>query len=241
MKLVEALASIRAHLAILMLVVILPCAMLVVYQNLHQRDSDVDRARADSVQLTHVLASQYEETQAGRQQPTGLDDFAKSASDPERCAAVTRALLKEFKQYQNIGVADLNGRLMCSGLSGQANIADRDYFKIALATNSFAEGTYQVGGTAESPSISYAYPVRNPSGTTFAIMFATVDLSWFNRGLAKISLPSGSTVTLFDRTGVALARFPEPADFVGKSFSDSDLLITPGPERRHLRSKRARW
>ena len=147
-----------------------------------------------------------------------------SESDPERCNAVTRALLKEFKQYQNVGAADLNGELICSGLSGRADIADRDYFKIALATNSFAEGTYQVGGTAELPSISYAYPVRNPSGTTFAIMFATVDLSWFNRGLAKISLPSGSTVTLFDRTGVALARFPEPADFVGKSFSDSDLL-----------------
>ena len=207
-----------------MLVAILPCAVLVIYQNVQQRDRDVDRARADSVQLAHVLAGQYEETRQDANNLLAVLAAQSGLSDPDRCAVVMRSLLQEFKQYLNVGVADLNGRIICSGLGVQSDISDRDYFKVALATTSFAEGTYQIGRVTGLPSIGYAYPVRNAAGQTIAVMVATVDLSWFSRGLSRVNLPEGATATLFDRNGVLLARFPDPAPFVGQSYSDSELL-----------------
>ncbi|BAU49833.1 diguanylate cyclase [Sulfurifustis variabilis] len=144
----------------------------------------------------------------------------------ERCRRFLANTLRLHPYYTNIGVADAEGHIYCSAapLKQGVSIADRRYFRQALETNDFSIGEYQVGRLTGKSAINMGYPVRDASDTAKAVVYAALDLSWFDQLLARIDLPPGSTLAVVDHRGTVLAYQPKSAgDRVGNELIDPAL------------------
>jgi putative nucleotidyltransferase with HDIG domain len=111
------------------------------------------------------------------------------------------------------------------------NSADRGYFRRAMGLKRFAIGEYQIGRVSGKAAINFAYPVLDAGGQVRAVVFAAVDLGWLNRLAATAALPSGTTLTLVDRRGTVLARYPDPDRWVGRPAPQSAITIRMLAER----------
>ncbi|MBI2363564.1 MAG: GAF domain-containing protein, partial [Deltaproteobacteria bacterium] len=94
----------------------------------------------------------------------------------------------------------------------------------AVQARDFAVGEFQIGRITYKATINFAYPILGPREKVLAVVFAALDLGWFNKFFAKTQLPPSATVTLIDRKGIILARIPDPEKWVGKFVVDTPLV-----------------
>ncbi|WP_293030244.1 EAL domain-containing protein [Pandoraea sp.] len=84
-------------------------------------------------------------------------------------------------RYSNIGVIDLHGNVLCSGVTppGDAfrSLADRPYFRLALKNRGLVVGDYQRGRLTEIPSIVVARAIYDADGQKSAVLFAALRLT----------------------------------------------------------------
>jgi C4-dicarboxylate-specific signal transduction histidine kinase len=118
-----------------------------------------------------------------------------------------RLVTQRADRYSNIGVVDLNGNLLCSGVPVSArtlfNFADRTYFQLALKRPGLAVGDYQTGRLTGLPAISVATAMRDGGGKPFAVVFASLRLTSLERESPN-SVDSEARITILDRNGVIL-------------------------------------
>lgn len=146
--------------------------------------------------------------------------------DARACSAFMADLLKGFPRYVNVGAIKANGDVFCSALhlGAQVNVADAAYFRRAIEAREFAIGDYQIGRLTGKPTVNFAYPLLDAADRVQVVVFAALDLGWLNQVAARAQLPQGSTFTVFDSTGLVMARHPYPERWVGKSRPDSAII-----------------
>ena len=112
---------------------------------------------------------------------------------------------------------DPAGRAVCVGGEGEPGdqLDDQPYFKLAMATHGFAIGEY--GPSAASPQhvLYLAQPYTGPDGRIAGVVTAGLSLDWLNSEIARTPLPPLATVSIVDRTGTIVARYPDKHRFVG--------------------------
>ncbi|NOX60918.1 MAG: PAS domain S-box protein [Chloroflexi bacterium] len=128
--------------------------------------------------------------------------------------------------FANLGLADANGRIVCSALSftGPVSAADRAWFQRAVQTGEFAVGEYQIGRITQIPVLVFAQPILN-DGRLLGVVFAALDLKWFEQWAQSANLPEGAVYMVVDRRGTILARWPKNENWVGRTES-ADSVIT---------------
>src|SRR3989475_3320734 len=218
----------RIRLLVFVLLAFVPAIGLTLFTFADQRHHATEQAKDTALQLAHTATSSYErlilQTQSvltglaqlpALRQPIGTD-----------CPKILRARMDEFLYYANIGVADIDGNLICSALptNGRVNIADRPYFWRAVASGDFAIGEYQVGRVTGKGTINFGYPMLDARGRVGQVVYAALDLAWLNDFAANANLPPGSSVTVLDRKGTILARFPDSDAWVGKSEPEAPIV-----------------
>ncbi len=146
-----------------------------------------------------------------------IDKLARS----QRCQTALQELLKTEPYYTNIGIASIDGRVLCSALPERhpANIVDRAYLRHTLAS-----GGFRVGRLASKSSINLAVPVFNARDKPRFLLFAALDLSRLNQIIAHIPAPPGSILLLADNKGSVLAHVPDPQSWTGKSIAQTPLM-----------------
>jgi len=220
--------GLRARLLILVVLALLPLFVFVVGR------AEVERtqARADAVAETRRLASLAAASQeqlfvATRDVLVALAAMPAigRASDGE-CSAFLARLLPAYPGYANLGVADPAGRVVCSALPtpGPVSIADRRYFRRAVETRDFALGEFQVGRIVGEPTLNAGYPLLDASGTLRGVVYAAIRLSTLSQIAAGSELPPGATITITDRNWTVLARYPDPAAWVGRQLPETPLI-----------------
>lgn len=155
--------------------------------------------------------------------------------DRAACSALFTNLLRQFPFYLNISVARANGDVFCSAvpLDRPVNVVDRDVFQRALKIRGFAVSDFQIGPICGKPELTLAYPSLDESGRVRAVIRVGLDLTAFSRlpgesepgaGLILKELPSGSTLTVRDRNGTVVARFPSSGASIGKVLSEEPAV-----------------
>src|SRR3989441_1793372 len=225
---IKAFMFLRIRLLVFVLLAFVPAIGVTLFTFPDQQRRATEQARATALQLARTAALSYERLTAQTQsvlaglaqlpalrQPTGVT-----------CHSILAARMGEFTYYANIGVADLNGNLVCSAVpfSGRVNLADRSYFWRAVATADFAIGEYQVGRVTGKGTINFGYPMLDASGRVTGVVYAALELAWLNDFAANADLPPGSSVTVLDRKGTILARFPDPERWVGKTEPEAPIV-----------------
>lgn len=150
----------------------------------------------------------------------------RRGAEAEPCPALLARLLRTYRGYVSLSVVDTTGALTCSApqVSGRVSLADRAWFRQALATRAFAVGEYVVGRVSGKPSVGVGHPIVDDAGNLEGVVWAGLDLDWLGRLAARTEMPPGTTVTVVDRTGLVIARLGDRPPPVGTVVADSPIV-----------------
>ncbi|TAJ87199.1 GAF domain-containing protein [bacterium] len=223
-------SSLRVRLVLLVLFAVIPALGLILYTASEQRRAAAGEAQANALRLAQSVSSTQDDLFEGaRQLLIALAQVPMVRGDnPAECNSLFSVLVKKYASYTNLGVVTPAGDIFCSGLPlpGPVNVADRAWFRRALESRDLVIGDYIVGRVTGKATLGLGYPVLDEAGAVRAVLYAGLDLGWLNKIAAKTQLPTGTTLTVIDRKGTILVRFPESEKWVGKSMPETLLVQT---------------
>ena len=222
---IKLLTSVRARLALVIVLAVVPVAGLLVYEAGERRRSELLEAERDAARVV-VTTHDAIVAQARQLLATIARIPAVRARDTGGCDRMLAEIRSANPRYANLGAVTPDGAVFCSALplAAPLNLADRDYVARALATREFAAGGYQIGRITGRPGVNFGMPALDDRGAVAAVVFAALDLEWLNELSSRLSLPSGSTLTALDRHGVVLVRHPDARRWVGHAVAGTELF-----------------
>src|SRR5574341_1240401 len=222
--------SLRTLVVLLVLAAVTPALILILYTASEQRGAAEDHVQAEALRFARIAAAQQQRfIEGARQLLVALAKLPEvRLAQGEACTSAFADLLGAYPFYSNLCVIDTKGMIFCSALpfNRPLSVAHRAYFQRALATREFAVGDYQIGSITKKATINFAYPVLDADGAVHAVVFAAIDLEWLNHLAAEANMPTGSSLTVIDRLGAVLVRYPESEGWVGRRVADEGFLQT---------------
>lgn len=224
------LSSLRVRLVLIVLSATIPTLGLVLWNAWEQCRAAADEAEGSALRLAQLASDNQERlVEVARELlfvVAQLPDVRNR--DSQGCTNLFAKLLQQYPRYANLVAVEPSGRVFCSGqpTAGIVNFADRNWFRRAIETRVFATSEYIIGRITGRPVVILGYPVLNDSGAVDAVLSISLDLAWLNELAAKTRLPLATTLTVIDRKGTILVRFPDSEKWVGKSMADKSLFHT---------------
>ncbi len=219
--------SLRVRLLLLVLLAVVPALALVLATGLEARAASGLRAQEQALQLVRLLARDQDQSiHETRQLLTTLAQLpALQARDAVACSRFMEHARQQYPRYTNLGAIAPDGKVYCSALPYAPGTHARgsSWFQRALESQDFSVSGYHIGGLALKAVRTMAQAVPDASGKVHAVVFASLDLEWLNQIVIDAQLPADSVLTVVDREGVVLARYPDPEFWVGQSMDDSAL------------------
>jgi signal transduction histidine kinase len=219
--------SLRARLLILVFVSVAPAFVLLGYIASEQRSIGEAQIRDTTSDLVKFASASFEELAEGsRQVLSGLSELQSVRDyDSAACNSFFLNFKKRLPMYGNIVVAKPDGDIFCSAvpLKGKITVADRFWFQETVKTGRFSFGKYQISQTLGIPVINAGFPVFDEKGQLKAVIGIVIDLRWFNEQLHKFPIPAESAITVIDRGGSVLARYPHPEKWLGTNVSETGI------------------
>lgn len=159
----------------------------------------------------------------------------------DRCAAFLSNTVVNIPAVQSIGVIGLDGLVKCrqdsQGLG--LSLADRPFFQDALRTGGFVVGGFTKSRITGRALLPMAIPLKDRSRQVIGVVALSLDLDWLQEVLTSRKFDPGAALTVADRDGVILARFPSPERFVGTKIPEQYqyLVKAAGPGTIELTSQ----
>ena len=226
-------SGLRLRLLLLVMLASAPAVALTLYTAWENRLREAANWRQDALKIVQLTVREEDELIGGTRQL--LRAVAESAQSPvwqwrSNSKKLLTRLLSDDPRYANLGVVKTNGEVVVSALPmpGPVNVADRPYFQRALFTHALSIGDYQIGRISGKPTINFGYPVLDRNDRVQAVVYAALDLEWFNRSQYALTLhlPGGTTWTKIDLNGTILVRQPAPEHWLGQPLPEQSLLQT---------------
>ncbi|HEY0183847.1 MAG TPA: ATP-binding protein [Rhodopila sp.] len=215
----------------LVILTLLPMVAIEVYDEVDTRALRADEGRDEALRLVRLVAQEQSKVVAGaRQLLTALGKMpAVRNRDMAACHAFLQDLASSYPQYLGFVSIDLAGHPVCAGgpTGSVAFLGDRPYFRLAIASRDFALGEYEDDTPSRRAAIFFAQPSYDARGEINGVVAAGLSLDWLNGELARNPLPPKATVSVIDRAGTILGRYPGAEQFVGTKVSGqshSDML-----------------
>lgn len=222
--------GLRLRLILLVLLAFLPPVSLILYnahqERLHTIAESQQRAQELVRQISDVKSRTLHSLHALLTVLAQSPDILGAGAG--RCSDMLQRVLVVEPDLANLGVTDLHGNVLCSAepLTHPINVADRAYFRRALARHDFAVGTYEVGRISGIPVLVGAHPVP-VVGRTRGVVFAAMKLERLASLPGDTHLPRGAYFALHDSQHRILARYPGPLDLGERSPVMSLLMSLP--------------
>jgi signal transduction histidine kinase/ActR/RegA family two-component response regulator len=227
--------SVKWLLRLITLVVALPAAGVIVQSGLRARDAKLEEARKESRTLADRIVSEQQVLVAGSQQMmTVLAQLPEvKARNTAKVEPILRELHKSNPLYNNIFIADLEGKVWASAVPAKLpfSVHDRRYFKNAKEGGQFSSGEYVLSRSTGRPVLNFAYPLRNDRGTVTGVVSVAFGMDRYQRLLEQMQLPRGTSFVLADYKGVILYRAINPETYIGKPYPPEEFRkMSEGPE-----------
>ena len=218
------LCCLRTRLVLLVTVALLPVFGLVIYNSLQRQQESLQQARLDMMATVQLAALSYERTARSARHLLQAITSAPvvKRDDMVGCAAFMRDLRANIPEYSNLGLADLNGRVVCDGFNRtQANsIADRLYFQQSLASRAFVISDYLVDRASGRASLAFAIPNLDADQQLRGIAFATIDLQRLAAD-NPIGPAQKARLVVTDRLGNVVASDSLSATALGSQYASA--------------------
>lgn len=219
-------AGLRARLLLFVFVALLPALLLILYTAGEQRRMAAAGARESALSLLRQATMNYEELIVNTHQLLAVSarQPAVSSGDYGACSTFFSELVERDPSYDSFILAGPGGEVFCPQGGGPVNLLDRDYFRRVLETRGFVVGDYVISRLTGRPVLPAAYPVLDQRGEVRAVLVATISLDWLQRLAANARLPDGATLTVIDRYGTVLSRYPDAGGLAGKSLAQTPVI-----------------
>ena len=211
--------------------VAIPAIALLLYTSFERRDQGEQAVTQNAERLASLKALEQERLIEGTRQMLIALSQSRDVRDGDTaaCSAYLRRVMPQFgSMYTNLSVIDNQGMIVCSGLGGPLSVADRGYFRRAVASKTFVIGEYNVGRLTGKPSIPFAFPVVNDAGVVERVVFAAVDAVKLSEGLGSEDWPHAATIIITDRNHAILAMYPDGRSRLGNSLAKGPLTLRMG-------------
>jgi C4-dicarboxylate-specific signal transduction histidine kinase len=244
----------RRQVALAACVLLLPLIAAIVIAARHTRSERQAEVREAAISVAVTAAASLDEALRGLDAlAAGLVRHPSVALlDGPASAELFSALLHDQPVLTNIALVDAQGALLSSALDVTGDRIDRPWVTQVLTQGAPQISDFQVGRVSGKPVVALAYPVRSPQGVTNGAIALWVDLTRLQNAFARIPLPEGSVVTVFDTSSRVMVRSREPEKYIGQTIASLDWSALPrsgsrvdldGVERftGDTRAQRAPW
>ena len=226
---------IRAQILLLAFIVAFPAAGIIVYSGIQTRKEAIHDARLETQRLAgNIAAEQQNLITAAQQLMIALAQLPQvKEHNRDRVEPILRDILKLNAQYSNIFIANRNGLVWATAVPVKSPfiIADRNYFKNALASGQLSSGEFVISRATTRPTFNIAYPLKNDRGAIVDVISVGFKIDALKELLERAMLPSDAHMTLLDNQGAVIYRSIDTAKFIGKQF-DAALFkeMQAGPD-----------
>ncbi|MCC5639464.1 HAMP domain-containing protein [Nostoc sp. CHAB 5844] len=215
-------STLRIRLILLVLLAVVPALGLILHTAAEQRRTATAEAQEQTLQMARLAANNQKQVVEGTRQLLMILaqlPVVRQGNSAE-CNLLLADILKQRLAYATFAVLDAQGNTICSGIpySGSPNAKDRSYFQRALQTRKFTVGEYQIGRATKKPTLNFAYPVLDKAGRVQTVVVAALDLAQLNKLAMQLKMPEGALLSVVDRKGTLLVRYPDSHIWVGKSL-----------------------
>ncbi|MCE5287154.1 MAG: methyl-accepting chemotaxis protein [Pelosinus sp.] len=154
-----------------------------------QISNEIDRFLDDAKGLTETLALS----------PTAY------SMDAGKIRELIIAAQQKNPQFELITVLDTSGMQIARTSGTLANRGDRDYFKGAIAGNTFLTDVY-ISAFTNAPTITIAAPIKDNSGKTIGVIAADISLKAVWEMAESTAIGSTGYVYVVDNKGTLIAH-----------------------------------
>jgi diguanylate cyclase (GGDEF)-like protein len=160
------------------------------------------------------------------------EDYTRRMSG-EDVHLMLKASTSGLVQIYAISLINADGRLLNFSRSWpgpQLSVADRDFF-VALKTNPEMTSYISQPGHNRTNGAWTMFLVRKvtaANGEFLGLVLGAIELSYFDKLFASVSLGAGSSITLFRSDGILLTRYPQIESAIGKYFKSTVDAIGGG-------------
>jgi PAS domain S-box-containing protein len=154
--------------------------------------------------------------------------------DTDGCSLYFSQVIKDHPGFADILAVSPDGRILCNATSpvpATANVSDREWFQKTVSRSNFTVGDPVVSRLTGQPVMFLAYPVRSEEQLE-AVVAVALHMDWVGALVATLPMPSGTTVSIIDRAGTILSRYPEGGEWVDKAIPKAvdilDQLLSAG-------------
>jgi len=198
------------------------------YELRKARETDI---RQQVVQITRQFGEEIGELREGaRQLLLALSQLTPVKSrESDDCNVLFGSLASQYANYSLLAAADTDGRIFCSSSPlADYSVADKPFFKRAMAQDGLAVGNYWADPTSGARMIHFALKFDSGDGHAAGVVFAGLDLRWLSEHLKERGLSPTSSILIADREGNIIARLPNPEALVGKNMRKGHQPIMDG-------------
>lgn len=224
------------YLVLLVLAVAVPFLLLLLKNVADLRAAHHTRALTDAIKLAKLTSARLDGYL------DGVEDLLDTAAvlvladleRPELLSARLGTLKGRLPDYVNaIQAIALDGSVIASSAAaGQGvepyAVADRKYFKEAIAGESIGVGEPVLSRTTGKLAVAFAKRIVDTAGKARVVVSVSLRLENFQNLLKAEELPPGSIITLLNENNVVLARTQDASAWVGKNLSDVEVVRSIG-------------
>ncbi|MHB8868790.1 MAG: PAS domain S-box protein [Thermoleophilia bacterium] len=222
--------SLRIRLIILIFLVALPALGLAAYSAINMRRDAVTHGQEELERISYLLAKDV-----GNLLDNPREILSSIACTPALQGGdfttaqpyLTR-VLKDHPSLSAILATGVDGKVVASAapLGTHPDLSDREYWSRLLATRDYVVGEYAIGRVSGLPVLTVAHPIIDEDGRFLGGLTAGLKLDYLAELGEQAELPEGAVLTVIDRAGVILARYPDSEGWVGRDLAEADLLRT---------------
>jgi diguanylate cyclase (GGDEF)-like protein len=224
----KALLGIRARLALLALILVVPLMLERV------RSLEDTRARQIAAASQEFANLAQHSADAQREVISSVEAMLKSAAYirasaggvGKSCLILRASLTVDLPWIRSMSIVGKNGRVQCSTLNNLVGVdlSDRPYFKKMQETRGFVLSDYLFGRASHQPTIVAAYPVSAVDQDEDAFIIATVNLDWMSQIMGNLGGRPGVSAALIDSAGTVLAAPSDQTSMIGRPLDNPPLL-----------------
>jgi len=230
--------GLRSILVTLVLMAILPALGLALYHGLSQLQQAREKAKSEAVNRALVLAGVQREIAHSARQIIGTlaATTVVRVIDPQGCTQLFSELLEQSGGgVANILAVSAMGDRIAEAVPdagdfsppdhnplGQANYANRTWFKEVTNTGKFYAGHFLLTPQGK-PLMVIACPARSWDGSVKAVVAACLTLDALIHRIKDVPPPPGSLVGVVSASGKQLFCLPDPCNRVGQDIASCPL------------------
>ncbi|HEX6010885.1 MAG TPA: PAS domain S-box protein [Geminicoccaceae bacterium] len=216
--------SLVARLCALVLVAVLPALAIQVHHALELRREGEQRLRQEALRLSQFAAGEMDRIlESARVLLVALaEQRSVREMDAAACSAYLGRLNVRFPGLREVAALDRDGRVFCAAapLPEEVRAADQAHFRAAMASGEFTVGESAAGRPGGTRSLPVALAFDDAGGKPAGVVALGLGLDWLGEHFKAKAWPPGSSVSIIDRAGTILVRWPNP-ELAGGQIPDA--------------------